>query len=141
MTVSTTEAEAPPAPYDPDAFERLVTRDYPQAAHLLDAPSGGRAAITSGYVTSACHSPTLGHAIGLGRLRRGRERLGADLGGVGPLDELAQRLVAFDLLEPASALLQYQVDNRLRGVGKASSTSLANSTPCHCLMSFLEALA
>ena len=34
--------------------------------------------------------------------------------------KLAQRLVAFDLLEPASALLQYQVDNRLRGVGKAS---------------------
>ncbi len=34
--------------------------------------------------------------------------------------KLAQRLVAFDLLEPASSLLQYQVDNRLRGVGKAS---------------------
>lgn len=34
--------------------------------------------------------------------------------------KLAQRLVAFDLLEPASTLLQYQVDNRLRGVGKAS---------------------
>lgn len=33
--------------------------------------------------------------------------------------KLAQRLVAFDLLEPASSLLQYQVDNRLRGVGKA----------------------
>lgn len=34
--------------------------------------------------------------------------------------KLAQRLVAFDLLEPASALLQYQVDNRIRGVGKSS---------------------
>lgn len=34
--------------------------------------------------------------------------------------KLAQRLVAFDLLEPASSLLQYQVDNRLRGVGKAA---------------------
>jgi hypothetical protein len=33
---------------------------------------------------------------------------------------LAQRLVAFDLLEPAGSLLQYQVDNRLRGVGKAA---------------------
>lgn len=33
--------------------------------------------------------------------------------------KLAQRLVAFDLLEPASVLLQYQVDNRIRGVGKA----------------------
>ena len=34
--------------------------------------------------------------------------------------KLAQRLVAFDLLEPASVLLQYQVDNRIRGVGKAA---------------------
>jgi hypothetical protein len=33
--------------------------------------------------------------------------------------KLAQRLVAFDLLEPASALLQYQVDNRIRGLGKS----------------------
>lgn len=34
--------------------------------------------------------------------------------------KLAQRLVAFDLLEPAAQLLQYQVDNRMRGVGKAA---------------------
>lgn len=34
--------------------------------------------------------------------------------------KLAQRLVAFDLLEPASSLLQYQVDNRIRGVGKSA---------------------
>jgi hypothetical protein len=34
--------------------------------------------------------------------------------------KLAQRLVAFDLLEPASALLQYQIDNRIRGVSKSA---------------------
>ncbi len=34
--------------------------------------------------------------------------------------KLAQRLVAFDLLEPASSLLQYQVDNRIRGMGKSA---------------------
>jgi hypothetical protein len=34
--------------------------------------------------------------------------------------KLAQRLVAFDLLEPASQLLQYQVDNRIRGIGKSA---------------------
>lgn len=33
--------------------------------------------------------------------------------------KLAQRLVAFDLLDPAAQLLQHQVDNRMRGVGKA----------------------
>ena len=32
---------------------------------------------------------------------------------------LARRLVAFDLLEQASELLQYQVDNRMTGVGQA----------------------
>ena len=34
--------------------------------------------------------------------------------------KLAQRLVAFDLLEPAAQLLQYQVDNRIRGIGKSA---------------------
>ncbi len=34
--------------------------------------------------------------------------------------KLAQRLVAFDLLEPAAQLLQHQVDNRMRGTGKAA---------------------
>jgi len=34
--------------------------------------------------------------------------------------KLAQRLVAFDLLEPAAQLLQHQVDNRMRGIGKAA---------------------
>ncbi|MEM8920809.1 MAG: hypothetical protein AAGB25_05540, partial [Pseudomonadota bacterium] len=37
--------------------------------------------------------------------------------------KLARRLVAFDLLEPATELLQHQVDNRVRGVGKASIAS------------------
>jgi hypothetical protein len=34
--------------------------------------------------------------------------------------KLAQRLVAFDLLEPAASLLQHQVDNRMRGMGRSS---------------------
>ncbi len=33
--------------------------------------------------------------------------------------KLARRLVAFDLLDPATELLQHQVDNRVRGRGKA----------------------
>jgi hypothetical protein len=44
--------------------------------------------------------------------------VGAD--GDQMIRKLAQRLVAFDLLEPAAQLLQYQVDNRIRGVGKAA---------------------
>ena len=41
-------------------------------AHLVDAT-------TAGYVTSACHSPTLGASVGLGLLRRGRSRTGERL--------------------------------------------------------------
>ena len=37
--------------------------------------------------------------------------------------KLARRLVAFDLLDPATELLQHQVDNRVRGRGKASIAS------------------
>ena len=37
--------------------------------------------------------------------------------------KLARRLVAFDLLDPATELLQHQVDNRVRGQGKASIAS------------------
>lgn len=44
--------------------------------------------------------------------------VGAD--GDQMIRKLAQRLVAFDLLEPAAQLLQHQVDNRMRGTGKAA---------------------
>ncbi|MBB34596.1 MAG: hypothetical protein CME88_14660 [Hirschia sp.] len=37
--------------------------------------------------------------------------------------KLARRLVAFDLLDPATELLQHQVDNRMRGQSKASIAS------------------
>ncbi len=44
--------------------------------------------------------------------------VGAD--GDQMIRKLAQRLVAFDLLDPAAELLQHQVDNRMRGVSKAA---------------------
>jgi hypothetical protein len=44
--------------------------------------------------------------------------VGAD--GDQMIRKLAQRLVAFDLLDPAANLLQHQVDNRLRGVGQSA---------------------
>jgi sarcosine oxidase subunit alpha len=44
-------------------------------AHLIRSKSGPG----EGYLTTACFSPTLGHAIALARLERGRERIGAEL--------------------------------------------------------------
>ncbi|WP_227269784.1 sarcosine oxidase subunit alpha family protein [Roseobacter weihaiensis] len=45
-------------------------------AHLFDRAAPARRAHDQGYVTSVAFSPTLGHAIGLGFLSRGRDRHG-----------------------------------------------------------------
>jgi sarcosine oxidase subunit alpha len=62
-------------PLDPAA--RLVA-----GAHLVDMSAAPVAGNDLGYVTSACHSPTLGHDIALGFLRNGRERIGATVHAV-----------------------------------------------------------
>jgi heterotetrameric sarcosine oxidase alpha subunit len=46
-------------------------------AHFLAAGAPARLENDEGYVTSVAFSPTLGHWVGLGLLRRGRERIGA----------------------------------------------------------------
>ncbi|GIT89969.1 sarcosine oxidase subunit alpha [Jannaschia pagri] len=48
-------------------------------AHLFGLTTPLRPESDQGYVTSACHSPTLGRSIGLGFLRNGRARLGERL--------------------------------------------------------------
>ena len=65
-----------------DAREQLVglrslDGELRPGAHLFDEGAEAVAATDQGYVTSAVHSPTLGHAIGLGFLARGRARMGA----------------------------------------------------------------
>ncbi len=54
-------------------------------AHFVPVGSAGTAAEDEGFMTSAAYSPTLGHWIGLGLLRRGPERIG-------------ERVVALDLV-------------------------------------------
>jgi sarcosine oxidase subunit alpha len=60
------------APLDPSA--RLVA-----GAHLVAPGADPVAANDLGYLTSACHSTTLGHDIALGFLRNGRARAGESL--------------------------------------------------------------
>jgi sarcosine oxidase subunit alpha len=48
-------------------------------AHLFDPGDKSVRVNDRGYVTSACHSPTLGHALGLGFLQNGRARHGAQV--------------------------------------------------------------
>ncbi len=45
-------------------------------AHVLEPGAASKAEEDQGYLTSHCHSPTLGHAIALGFVRNGRARMG-----------------------------------------------------------------
>nr|WP_281494116.1 sarcosine oxidase subunit alpha family protein [Jannaschia sp. S6380] len=56
--------------------------------HLMASDGPIDAAHDQGHVTSACHSPTLGHMIGLGFLKRGADRMGERLRLVSPLTGL-----------------------------------------------------
>ena len=56
-------------PYDRNASLKA-------GAHFVPLDANPSAAVDQGYMTSVCHSPTLGHAIGLGLIARGHERHG-----------------------------------------------------------------
>lgn len=60
----------------------------PAGAHLMALDGPIDAAHDQGYVTSACYSPNLGHAIALGFLRRGTERMGERMRLVSPLTQI-----------------------------------------------------
>ncbi len=68
-------------PVDPGA--RLVA-----GAHVLDPGAEATAANDQGYLTSACHSPTLGYAIALGFVKNGRARTGETVRAVCLLRDL-----------------------------------------------------
>jgi sarcosine oxidase subunit alpha len=48
-------------------------------AHLFDRDAEATRTNDQGYITSACFSPTLGHAIALGFLVRGPDRIGEEI--------------------------------------------------------------
>jgi len=63
-----------------DRRERLRS-----GAHFLPMGGPASAANDEGYVTSVAYSPTLGHWIGLGFLKRGPRRLGESVRVYDPL--------------------------------------------------------
>jgi len=63
-----------------DATTRLAA-----GAHFLALGAPANAASDEGYLTSTTFSPMLGHAIGLGLLVRGRERLGEHIRAYDPV--------------------------------------------------------
>ncbi|MCX7565080.1 sarcosine oxidase subunit alpha family protein [Sulfitobacter sp. F26169L] len=80
----------------------------PAGAHLMDADGPVDASHSQGYVTSACHSPNLGHAIALGFLKDGANRLGERMRLVSPLTgvDVEIEIVSAHFIDPEGERLR-----------------------------------
>lgn len=80
----------------------------PAGAHLMTAGSPVDAAHDQGYVTSACFSPNLGHAIALAFLKSGDTRRGEIMRLVSPLTDLAHdvEVVSAHFIDPEGERLR-----------------------------------
>ncbi|MEP3277305.1 MAG: sarcosine oxidase subunit alpha family protein [Stappiaceae bacterium] len=88
-------------PLDPD-------KPVIAGAHLMPADGPVDAAHDQGYVTSACFSPNLGHAIGIGFLKDGGNRHGETVRMVSPLTdvEAVVEVVSPHFIDPAGERLR-----------------------------------
>ena len=57
-------------------------------SHFINAGAVANAANDQGYMTSVAFSPSLGHAVGLGLLKNGANRMGERLRAVCPVKDL-----------------------------------------------------
>lgn len=77
-------------------------------AHLMNASGAVKARTDQGYVTSACYSPILGSAIGIGFLKDGANRMGERLRAVSPLEgsEIQVEVVSAHFVDPEGERLR-----------------------------------
>lgn len=80
----------------------------PAGAHLMNANGAVDAAHDQGYATSACYSPNLGHAIALGFLKDGANRLGERMRLVSPLTggDVEVEIVSAHFIDPEGERLR-----------------------------------
>ncbi|WP_126976396.1 sarcosine oxidase subunit alpha family protein [Frigidibacter oleivorans] len=77
-------------------------------SHLFTPGRAQDTATDEGWITSACHSPHLGSAIGLGFLACGRDRLGEVVTAANPLEgqQVALRVVPLPFIDPEGGRLR-----------------------------------
>ncbi|SIO30265.1 sarcosine oxidase subunit alpha [Rhodovulum sp. ES.010] len=77
-------------------------------AHLFAEGTAHATDTDQGWITSACHSPHLGHGIGLGFVENGAERLGETVVAANPLEGETARLtiVSPHFIDPEGARLR-----------------------------------
>jgi methylglutamate dehydrogenase subunit C len=89
---------------------RPMRADDPVAAgaHLMNKGAVANAANDQGYVTSAAYSPSLGHAVALGFLKDGGNRLGEVLRAVNPLKgtDIEVEVVSAHFIDPEGERLR-----------------------------------
>ena len=80
----------------------------PAGAHLMNADGPVDAAHDQGYVTSACFSPNLGHAIGLAFLKDGSNRISETMRLVSPLTgvDVKVQVVSAHFIDPEGERLR-----------------------------------
>ena len=80
----------------------------PAGAHLMKADGPMDAAHDQGYATSACYSPNLGHAIAIGFLKDGGNRLGEKMRLISPLTgvEVNVEIVSAHFIDPEGERLR-----------------------------------
>lgn len=80
----------------------------PAGSHLMNATGPVNAGMDQGYITSAAHSPILGHSIAIGFLKDGFNRSGEVLRAVNPLEntELRVEVVSAHFVDPEGERLR-----------------------------------
>jgi sarcosine oxidase subunit alpha len=89
---------------------RPVTRTdmLTAGAHFIPGGAETRMENDEGYMTSVCYSPSLGHSIGLGYLRRGDTRIGEVVRAVDPVrdKDIAVEIVSPHFVDPEGERLR-----------------------------------